>query len=859
MSESLSKEKRAVYFWEDHFYRKLREETIGRKGLSLFELKDMDIPIPDFFVVSSSVFEKLVSQTLERDAKELLEKGRNPDESEVLKSLLKTDLEDDDIEDIVSAYTRISGFTDAWVSVRSSVVFPSNPEISFSGIFSTELNVRGKKNLIDSIKRIYASLYTDDVVAYASSKGINLGDIKLAVVVQKMVQAEVSGVAFTVDPITQDPSKLSIEAVFGLGDTISLGELTPDSYLLNKRDLGILEKKISPQEWMKIRVVSANSTKKEGTERVTISGAWSHKQKVEDQYLKEISKISLIVENKLRKAQNIEWVMSGGKVWVLQSKELYERYVPDQSKVEIAKNFDTLGEVLKWTLEKYQGIGILEEKTVQNAQRIVQGNRHEYSPLTEKLINIAKGRTKKEEDEEGKQISNINDFILKGLGASFGVVVGNIKIIEKGSKAEINKKDILVIKEFSSEMESLIINCGGVILESGGITSDTAILCREFDIPAVVGATNASSIFKDGQLVRLDGNTGSIYVEKESSPTPTTSNSVVQAYKEENLSGIDLLKADLLKEDESDQIEGEQEYRIPHDMNLSPCATKVFLNPVDEVIKLVDIVGNSHGLVSVDLDKILIENGRHLLAYVDDKKFVEYSKEIADKICSYADLAEGNQVILALGSSKVSEFRGLTKGKEFEDGDLEDSVHGLAHYLSNKELLSRVLKIVRRVRNINKRRNVDIGIYSPRNASAMTEFKKSLLGAGFRRTTSFRIYAILDNPTDVILADEILEVKIDGVIIDMPRIVRVMQGFKFDDLKAKYDLGVNSSLKVVDTVCDISKSPSKEVIIVAEDNKDLVKYCVLKGVYGISVLPNSVKDIRKLVSDQEAKIILSKK
>jgi len=208
MSEITPQSKRAVYFWEDHTYSKLKESTIGRKGLSLFELKDMDIPIPDFFVISSSVFDNLVSKTLSRDANTLLDKGKNPDESEVLKSFLKTEFETQDIEDILSAYARISSFTDAWVSVRSSVVFPSNPEVSFSGVFSTELNVRGGKNLLESIKRIYASLLTDDVVAYASSKGINLADVKLGVVVQKMVQAEVSGVAFTVDPINSRSIKV---------------------------------------------------------------------------------------------------------------------------------------------------------------------------------------------------------------------------------------------------------------------------------------------------------------------------------------------------------------------------------------------------------------------------------------------------------------------------------------------------------------------------------------------------------------------------------------------------------------------------------------------------------------------------
>jgi len=856
MSEPILKIKRNVYFWEDHNFTKLRESTVGRKGLSLFELKDMDIPIPDFFVISSSVFDRVVSNTLQRDAQHLLEKGKNPDEDAVTKSLLKTDFDEQVIEEILSAYTRISGFTDAWVSVRSSVVFPSSPEVSFSGIFSTELNVRGAKNVLDSIKRIYASLFTDDVVTYASSKGINLADVKLAVVVQKMVQAEVSGVSFTIDPITQDSSKLSIEAVFGLGDSIALGELTPDTYLLNKRDLSILEKKIAPQEWMKIRVLQRGN-KKENTQKVTISNNWSHRQKIEDKYLKEIAKISLIVESKLRRAQNLEWLMSGGKIWILQSKDLYERYTPSMEEMERATKFDTLGEVLKWSLERYVGIGILEDKAVENAKKIVQGNRHGYDALTEKLIGVAKVKVEKEKREENKPEIKKEDFLIKGLGASFGIATGKIVVASKGKDIAVSKNTILVIKDFSSEMESLIINSAGVILETGGVTSDTAILCREFDIPAVAGARNASSIFKDGQIVKIDGNTGSVYLEKQSVEPKPEQHSVVEAYKEEKLSGsIDLLKSQEVQDVEPNE---NQALRIPHDMNLSPCATKVFLNPIEQPSDLVDYSGNSHGLVFVDLDKILIEDGRHLLSYVEDKKFVEYSKNIAEKICKYIDLVEGNQVVLALGSSKVLDFRALVKGKQSENSELDDDIYGLAHYLENKELLSRILKIVRRVRNVYKKRNLDVAIYSPMNEKGMKEFKKSLLAAGLRRTASFRIYAILDNPTDVILADEILESKIDGLILDMPRIVRVMQGFKVDDIKARYDLGINSSLKIVDTVCDISRSPSKEIIVIVEDNVNLVKYCIQQGVYGVSVLPKSVKEIRQLVSQEEAKLILGKR
>jgi phosphoenolpyruvate synthase/pyruvate phosphate dikinase len=101
----------------------------------------MDVPVPEFFVVGSHVFTDFCMSALEKDKEKLLEKGKNPENEEVQKSILSEEFSKEVQEDILSAYTRLSGFSDAWVSVRSSVVFPANDNISFSGIFSTELNV----------------------------------------------------------------------------------------------------------------------------------------------------------------------------------------------------------------------------------------------------------------------------------------------------------------------------------------------------------------------------------------------------------------------------------------------------------------------------------------------------------------------------------------------------------------------------------------------------------------------------------------------------------------------------------------------------------------------------------------------
>ena len=273
----------------------------------------MDVPVPEFFVVSSEVFVKHALNVFKNSQGKLLAKGKNPEAREVEAVMLSESFEKSVQEEILSAYTRLSGFTDAWVSVRSSVVFPADKEVSFTGIFSTELNVRKYDELLPSIQRIFSSMFCDDVVAYASRMNIDISDVKMAVVVQKMVQSEVAGIIYTEDPISQDNTKLNIEAVYGLGDVIALGEITPDTYLLNKKDLSTVEKHIAPQEWMKVRTMKQAKKGTQGIEKIKISKGWSHKQKLSDRDIEEISKIALVIEDKSNEPQNVEWVLSGGR------------------------------------------------------------------------------------------------------------------------------------------------------------------------------------------------------------------------------------------------------------------------------------------------------------------------------------------------------------------------------------------------------------------------------------------------------------------------------------------------------------------------------------------------------------------
>ncbi len=837
-----------IFYCEDFEKSWLKEELVGRKGLSLLKLMDMDVPVPDFFVINPKVFTDISTRGLERVSKKLLDGGRNPEPEEIEEAISKTEFTQEVEDELLSAYTRISGFADAWVSVRSSVVFTQNEEISFSGVFGTELNVRGFQDLKEAVKDVIASFFTDDSVMYASKHGIDLNDAKLAVVVQKMVQAEVSGSVFTVDPVTQDKSRLSIEAVFGLGDVITTGEITPDLYVLNKRDLHILEQTISPQEWMKVRLLGHWKKRSGNIEKVKISKSWSYRPKLSEGELEEIAKIALIVEDKGKIAQNIEWVLSGGKVWILQNKPLYE--VGVDTKVRIMGNGieqETLRSLVEGFVSANKSIEEIENKVVNRAQKM-----------------ILKEKDKKREESPAPSMQE--DLLSSGIGGSFGEVSGKILILEKGKEKNITKRDILFVKEFTEDMESEIVKAGAVVMETGGITSDVAIFCREFKIPAVFGANGISERIKEGDMVRIDGNTGSIYKASEadiqkSAIEKEDTHPVVRAYEEGEVRKEEKKIEERIEEaektvKEDDAKKEEKKLEIPMDKTLPPCATKVYVSADSKAEEMVKYVGNSTGIVCIDIDQLIIEEGRHILAYVEDKSFKEYSEKLSDKICEYVNLAQGDQVILSLGSHKVEDFKNLTKGSSFEN-DLDKEIYGLTHYLENQNLLKYVLKILRRVRNVKKKRNVSLAVHSPMNPDMMVEFKKLVSGEGLKRTSTFEIFGIIDSPSEVILADEILGTNIDGVIVNTPWVAKQMQGYTAHNQKARYNLGVNSVFKMVDNVIDDCRKLDKKCIVVAEDSKDLIKHSVQSGVYGIVVKGEDIVEARKLVAEEETKLIMN--
>ncbi|VVA44111.1 putative phosphoenolpyruvate synthase [Candidatus Roizmanbacteria bacterium] len=200
------------------------------------------------------------------------------------------------------------------VAVRSSATAEDLPTASFAGQQDTYLNVKGEAYLLKKVKECYASLFTQRAIYYRHEQKFDHSKVGLAVVVQRMIESEKSGVAFSIDPVTNDKNKIVIEAIFGLGEYIVQGRVTPDHYEVDKRSLVITKNEIGKQD---VKFVRSNISNKE----VKLGKAGSV-VKLSNQ---EILKVALLVrdiENHYYFPQDIEWAIKNDRVYIVQSRPI---------------------------------------------------------------------------------------------------------------------------------------------------------------------------------------------------------------------------------------------------------------------------------------------------------------------------------------------------------------------------------------------------------------------------------------------------------------------------------------------------------------------------------------------------------
>lgn len=314
---------------------------VGGKGANLGELNRIpEIEVPPGFCINTDAFDDFVNTGSEYrnllHSLQLIDR-KSLAELQTIGERLRSHLENLEIpapiqDEILRAW-RISGCHYAY-AVRSSATAEDLPGASFAGQQDTFLNVHGKTNLLFSIKKCWASLFTDRAIIYRTQNGFPHDQVKLAVIVQRMIFPETSGIMFTADPVTGNRKVISIDASFGLGEALVSGLVSADLFQIKSDKL--IRKKIARKE------VEIRASESGGTVKKDIEEERKTSPSLSEENALQLARIGLLIQEHFGSPQDIEWCLAEGQIYVLQSRPittLYPLPLPIENRIHLYLSF----------------------------------------------------------------------------------------------------------------------------------------------------------------------------------------------------------------------------------------------------------------------------------------------------------------------------------------------------------------------------------------------------------------------------------------------------------------------------------------------------------------------------------------
>jgi len=297
-------------------------ETVGGKGTSLARLLDAGFPVPEGFHITTEAYRRFVwendlqpniDSTLELVDVQIpstLEKAAQ----EIHEVFMAATIPEDIASAIVGAYGDLSG-TDPAVAVRSSATAEDLPDASFAGQQETFLNIIGADHILEAAKKCWSSLWTARAIGYRLRQGISHEGIALAIVVQRLINAEVAGILFTVNPIDGNKAHALISASWGLGDAVVGGRVTPDEYVVDKDSGQIISREVADKEIMTVRTNG-------GTEDRPVSKSLCKVPTLQEPDLEELARWGVEIEKLYGMPMDIEWALADGKFAIVQARPI---------------------------------------------------------------------------------------------------------------------------------------------------------------------------------------------------------------------------------------------------------------------------------------------------------------------------------------------------------------------------------------------------------------------------------------------------------------------------------------------------------------------------------------------------------
>jgi pyruvate,water dikinase len=731
---------------------------VGGKGANLGEMANAGFPVPNGFVVTSRAYYTFIKDNqLDVKIKHLLsttkfENSKSLDQvSKQLKKLIREGkLSDELAKQIVTAYNKLGGALEyPLVAVRSSATAEDLVNASFAGAQETFLNVKGDAVLLEKIKQGWASLFDARAIFYRHQQHFDHILVGIALVVEKMIESEQSGVMFTIDPVTNDKSKIVIESIYGLGEMIVQGEENPDHYEVLKSDFSIMNKKFSLQHKKLIKVATKNK-------EVKLSQKEGIKQKISDAQIVALAKLGEKLEKHYYFPQDVEWAIEKNQIYIVQTRSV---------------------------------------TTTKTTNDVV---------LVDKIT--------------------ASDVILKGDPASPGIAAGPAKVIL--SAKDINKVipgDVLVAPETNPDFVPAMKKAVAIITDSGGRTSHAAIVSRELGVPAVVGTVKATKIIKTGNVITVNGTTGEIY---------------------------------------KGGFATKQTRHVDNPYLNAKTATKLYINLAEPDLAEDIAKRNVDGVGLLRAEFMMAGIGVHPKKMIRDGKRHEFIARLAEDLGKFCSAFDPRPVVYRASDFKTNEYRNLVGGKDFEPEESNPMLgfRGAFRYIHDPEVFKLELEAIKIVRNKMGFKNLWIMIPFVRTVEELVAVKKLINEAGLERSATFKLWMMVEIPSNVIMFEKFIEVGIDGVSIGSNDLTMLVMGTDRDnsevasEFNEMYPAALWAFEHVVKTAHKYGVTASMCGQAVSS-YPELVRKLVSWGVTSVSVSPDAIDNTRKLLAQSEKELL----
>jgi pyruvate,water dikinase len=443
---------------------------VGGKNASLGELISQlaasGVRVPGGFATTAEAFDQFLAHNKLTESIQAALKAVNVDDVHALSKAgaeIRRKVEAGAIppeleRQIREEYTRVShGVPEASFAVRSSATAEDLPDASFAGQQETYLNIRGIENVLDAVKRVFASLYNDRAIAYRVHKGFSHAEVSISAGVQRMVRSDMgaAGVMFTMDTESGFREVVFITSGYGLGETVVQGSVNPDEFYVSKLCLSngkpaILRRGLGTKAIKLVFDTEARAGR--SVKEVEVAAGERERFSLSDAEVEELARYAMSIEKHYGRPMDIEWGRDGvdGKLYILQARP------------ETVKSQDKR----KDTLTRYR-------------------------------------------------IGKRGDVLASGRAIGSKIGQGRVRVVKSVAEIDrVKEGDVLVTDMTDPNWEPVMKRAAAIVTNRGGRTCHAAIIARELGVPAVVGCETATDTLKEGEEVTIscaEGDTGYIY------------------------------------------------------------------------------------------------------------------------------------------------------------------------------------------------------------------------------------------------------------------------------------------------------------------------------------------------------------